>query len=875
MGTPTANVSRKTFDANKSYLRMLLQQGVPITDADINELQDLLDWRTSRAIDTLIGFDTTQVTVDDALYEFVHPVDPTKTWPADAPTVAATPTSWFPGSMRPWVHTAGLSNDFYVMWGPSWVQGLFVEDSDSRGPAGLYSDLGHVITSGKVTALPGGTTFEDDSKDFTPATGSLHLVAPSGGVGNGTDRHARVRFVTGAEAGNTYTISAVPTSARLTVTGPYSAGGPAIGDEYLVLPNSVTFVNGQVEKVWLGVWVEDQDMEEDPDLEEPTMLLEPSHRLRVRYFHRIFRTGANLPTSADRPDYPDLAPQGHEEKVYWIHIATITPGAGAPTIVPANIVYTTPGHYEMAPLGPLTHILKSKFDLGSGKWKDIQFADDVGPGASLAANQHPIIRTSTEGIRFPALAANALSPFIDLNVWDGATSFPLLDAAGWKSTDFGSGWGAAVFANALIARSQQAGNNGYLYLGATTEEVTTSLSGFLVPTQAEGKAWIQFFADDAGATADFLSELTLNANYSQNGTDIGHLTFGLFPNDGDNQAHAFRFQLTKDAGADVTSAYVVELAAPTGVTNGFAGLKIAGFTGTGTHVVQGDTSLHVLSGDVKFGSLGSPTFWFDDSANLLQFSATTGQVNFSLASGDAGLFLDSAGALSRIGKDASTYVEADEGGQMVTLFATDILLAGEVALQENVTLGNNKRYKFASARKLRRMFYMDQWNRNEATGATPFAEWLPTGASPGNPAKYTSVNPPGSVAYWPAALYEGTVSAPSIGFFQILLNPGETLERVVLGVSTASSSWDLLAYKIENDGSVTLVSTNSGETTTAGAGIREVTIDLTTPVTVSGLEPQHVLLHVEFNGVVDANLFYIRTRSQVEDLEEAIGIKDS
>lgn len=868
MGTPAANVSRKTFDAIKNYLRMTLQQGVPITDADINELQDILDWRFSRAFDTLIGFDTTQVTVDDALYEFVHPVDPTKTWPADAPTVAATPTSWFPGSMRPWVHTAGLANDFYVMWGPSWVQSLFVEDSDSRGPAGLYSDLGHIITQGKVTALPGGTTFEDDSKDFNPATGSLHLTAPAGGVGNGTDRHARVRFVTGAEAGNTYVISAVPTSARLTVTGPYGAGGPAIGDEYLVLPNDITFVNGQVEKVWLGVWIEDQDMEEDNDLLEPTMLLEPSHRLRVRYFHRIFRDGGTLPTTADRPDYPDLAPQSHEEKIYWVLLATITPGAGAPTIVPADIVYATPGHYELAPLGPLLQTLKGFLDLGSGTWKDVQFADDVGPGASLVANQHAIIRTGAEGVRFPALAADALSTYIDINVWDGATSFPLMDVAGWKNAAFASGWGSAMFANALLSRSQLAGNDAILYLGATAEEITTSLANFVLPTQLDPKAWIRMFADDSPVTANFLADLSLNANFSQDGVTSGLMSFSLAPNDGSNLLHEFRLQLSRQAGVDTAMSYLLDLEAVADVTDGYAGLRIAGITGAGSHPALDQTVLAVISGDVKFGPLGSPTFWFDDSANLLQFlGGATGVVTYTV--GATSLSLDGTTDVGRLGS-ANTFFKADDGNNEAHVQADDVYLDGTTHATEDVLLGDSKKYSFESARKIRRTYYMDHWNTG--TGDN-FAQWLPTGVLP-TVATYIVAVPPGQVPYWPAALYANSGSAPRMGFFRIPLVPGETLEKVNLGVSTGSSTWDLLTYLVEADGSMTLVSTDNANSVSAlpAANIRKVEVDLTSPVQNNTLEQLDVVLHVEFNGGVDAHLFYIQTRSSVADLNEALGL---
>lgn len=821
MGTPTPNLSRNTFDAVKAYLHMTLQQGVPVTDADINELQDNILWRVSRAFDILVGFDTTQVTVPAALYGFVTPVDPSKSWPADAPTVAATPESWFPGSMRPWVDTGGLANDLYVMWGPAWVDGLFVEDTDQRGPAGLYSDLGHIVTHGKVSGLPGGTTFEDDSKDFTPASGSLHLTGAAGGVGNGTARPCRVRFTSGAESGNTYDITAVPTSARLALSG---GGAWGVGDDYIVLSNDIVFVNGQVEKVWLCVWVEDQDMVEDSDLEEPTMLLEPSHRAKVRYWLRILRSGATLPTSAARPDYADLPPQVHTDKVFWVHVATITPDAGAPTVVPANIAYTTPGHYDLAPVAPFMHALKSKLNLNTGNWKDIRFADDVGPGATLAVNQHPVIRTNTEGIRFPALAANALSRAVDLNYWDGANSYQFFDVAGWKNATFAGGWGSLVAANALVSHSKNAGDNGTLILGATAEELTTSLANFLDTAHADAKAWIRVFADDAGATADFLSEISLNANFSQDGVTIGHMTFGVYPNDGNNTAHVMRADLAKDAGADVTMAYMFDIVAPTGITNSFAGLRIAGPVGTGTHNVLGVTALQVVDGDVKFGPLGAPLFWYDASATELFLSAQT---------------------------TVSAPMQVHD-----------------------VIVGATYRYKYSGARKLRHMYYMDEWNSNPGDAA--FVRWLPGGGSPANPAVYDETAAPGGGGdVWPCVAFTNDGVYFPTAFFRIDTAPGQTLNKIVLGVDSATDDWNLEIYEINPEGLLTSVASEVGATAVVSANMKEVEFDGFTPVAVTGNAPKHLVVKIEFDSLVnDVNLFWLRTTCDVTEIEDTINVYD-
>lgn len=340
MGTPTANTSRDIFDASKGYRSMRLQQGVPITDADINDAQDIQTWLRQRMQSFLIGAVLYNLTSQNSLRPLASLLVDPRREDADGgslPSPFTTVDGWWPGSMRPYVFDVGDANDFSIMWGPAIVAGMYVDDYETRGTAAKYTDLNNKITDGTVSAVPGGTTFEDDSKDFTGTTGDLHLVGSSGTVGNGKDSPCRVRFITGAEAGNTYDISSVPSSNQLEVAGPYSSGGPSAGDTYIVLPNVLDFQSAADEIVWLCVWVEDIDEVEDPDLEEPTMLIETSHRLKVRYWMRVLRDGGTVPNSATIPDPQVLAPQSRENHVYWIPVANIQPDIGAPSIFPADI----------------------------------------------------------------------------------------------------------------------------------------------------------------------------------------------------------------------------------------------------------------------------------------------------------------------------------------------------------------------------------------------------------------------------------------------------------------------------------------------------------------------------------------------------------
>lgn len=336
-----ANVSRDTFDASKGNLSVRLQQGVPITDADWNELQDNAAWWNERARDVQTSFD---VHASDGSYlPAVLPCKRPMEGTSPVPFVAL--DGWWPGSMRPYNFDAGLNDDFMVMWGPAVVHGLFVDDFDQRGTSGLYSDAAHRITTGTLTNVA-GFVLTDSAKmlpDDGTTQGRLHLLGESAGVGNGTDAPCRVRFTSGAEVGNVYVIAAVNIGLDgVTVTGPWLAGGPAIGDTYDIIPNAYVAVNGVTVGVYLCVWVEDISSEEDHDLEEPTMLLEPSHRYRVRYWLRTLTAdiAGTWPTRAQRPLMSDATPQGHSERVYWVWVGALA-STTAPLVVAGHFGYST------------------------------------------------------------------------------------------------------------------------------------------------------------------------------------------------------------------------------------------------------------------------------------------------------------------------------------------------------------------------------------------------------------------------------------------------------------------------------------------------------------------------------------------------------
>lgn len=343
MPGPTADVDREIYDASKGDIETRFQQGQPVLASDLNALQQGLRWNITRGMDALAAYSTTVAPLGLRSLISFGDRNTTLAWP---PVPFAEILTWAPGSMRPYVFDGNaVENDFSVMWGPCFFEGLFLDDVESRYPLVTYASTSHAITSGTVSSVA-GTTITDSSKSFPDLDGAgrLHLVGELAGVGNGVARPCRVRFLTGDAAGEEYVVSAVPSSSSLTLAGPF-VGTVAADDQYALLPSKVTFVAAQVETVWLCMWVEDVDSVEDPDLLEPTTGMEPSHRLRTRYWLRVLPDGATSPVSSARPLYTDAAPHTYEGRVFWAQVALITPTSTI--LAPADFDYTLPEDQEI------------------------------------------------------------------------------------------------------------------------------------------------------------------------------------------------------------------------------------------------------------------------------------------------------------------------------------------------------------------------------------------------------------------------------------------------------------------------------------------------------------------------------------------------
>lgn len=250
------NVSQDIFDYAAEYDSVRLQQGVPISDSDWNEESDI---RLMSGI--LVG---SHVLGDLLLGSGFKPAQ-----------------------------AGSTSNNFAITGGWALVKGVLVATSSSETPAAIdYTSESNYLAGGVVSSVGGGI-LTDSQKNWQ----AFHALLPSGANGA-----CRVRMLDGAEAGNTFVITAF-TATTLTLSG--GTAGILAGDTYKVLPPALTTPGGsRTDAVYLMVWWEDIADEETDGLlstypiAHPGLAIETSHRSKRRWCVRVNQASTTPVTPA-------------------------------------------------------------------------------------------------------------------------------------------------------------------------------------------------------------------------------------------------------------------------------------------------------------------------------------------------------------------------------------------------------------------------------------------------------------------------------------------------------------------------------------------------------------------------------------------------
>lgn len=245
------NISGDNFNALRNYMKVSLQQGVPILDSDWNELQDIIRMALIKQNIATLG------------------------------NCRLAPGS--SGNSPGFVLSAdGSDNNFQISAGLACVEGVIVPSKhDEVEPTSdiWYDSEDNYLMDGTVTAIGSGTITDEN----TVYELFMDLVG------------CRLYMTSGVESGNSFPITSRDDATTLGFSG--GIGSIASGDTYKILPPVLTTPSAsRTDVVYIQAWFDDINAEEDTDLLNAALGLEPSHRSKIRSVVRVAE-GGSTPTT--------------------------------------------------------------------------------------------------------------------------------------------------------------------------------------------------------------------------------------------------------------------------------------------------------------------------------------------------------------------------------------------------------------------------------------------------------------------------------------------------------------------------------------------------------------------------------------------------
>ena len=251
------NTSRTLYDATKAYGPMVLQQGVPVHDADVNEANDNIWIRGIHMMNH----------ISLGLSRFPR---------VDSDGVPLTDSGFLIQEGTP------TTNNFQITAGYACCYGVLVPNTYAMPPVDIdYED--QVMFTGTVYSVGAGAITDDD-KYFETGHDLVGCI---------------VHMLTGAEAGSDFVVTSRDSFTTLSLSG--GTGSIAPTDTYEIYPPALTIPSGtdRDDSVYLMVWFDDINSNEDTAITDPGTGIEAVHASKIRMCVRVNEGSSSIPATGN------------------------------------------------------------------------------------------------------------------------------------------------------------------------------------------------------------------------------------------------------------------------------------------------------------------------------------------------------------------------------------------------------------------------------------------------------------------------------------------------------------------------------------------------------------------------------------------------
>ena len=318
---PNVSAPNHVFDKTKQYKKVMFQQGKPVLDIDLNDMSDALLAQSTAALAEKMGFGPSQLDVKEWALLHVKHGEPQSARNADNFALSLGKLDTLSGVIdTSTLKGDGLDDRIIFDYG---------KVLDSSAGESIDRQFANYILKGTITTAGDSTTLIDENKSFNDKMGltglsASRVIAPLdasttsvvntsttssfGDLGVViTEGAARVRFITGDNAGLEAQISSISSDGVTLTLGAGLTNPISVGDQYVIIPaNSLETYRAlydatqtQAESyhdgldalprlvTYVQAFEEDISSEEDVNIKSSMLGQETTHRTELRWCVRV------------------------------------------------------------------------------------------------------------------------------------------------------------------------------------------------------------------------------------------------------------------------------------------------------------------------------------------------------------------------------------------------------------------------------------------------------------------------------------------------------------------------------------------------------------------------------------------------------------